>query len=185
MLALAEAIWLPSESLKHRLILLLESPNWIERRGVAYIVGRASLDEAELLQLVGKRVLEGDNMHVRIAAIEAISRLSARRPETVAPLLRRASRDREEDVRRSAMAGFADMLTEDQEILITVHLDGLDPAIDPLEVIDSARVRVIARRLDQDENAVRESFEVLVRDYEIPLRLSWLESEANAAPLPA
>jgi hypothetical protein len=180
-LYVARAIWLPSQRLGRQILSLSQSADWVERRGAIDVLGREILRDPGIFQLVEKHAVEDENEHVRIAAIQAITKAGSRYPVLVTKLLQQACYDRAKEVRRSAVLGLAEMLLHDQRRLLSSDLDGIGPGIDPLEPIGSARVEEIAEKLNQDVNAVRESLEALARDHEIPLRLSWVLSEANAA----
>lgn len=180
---LMKLIGQPNQSLRQRLLSLLESPNWVDRRGAIWVLQEETSSDAKINEMFIELASSDDNEYVRVAAIQAISLADSMAPEAVMAVLRRAYDDPADNVRRAAVWGTAEWLPLVRKQLLSRDLDGAEPGIDPSEPIDSSRIKAAAEELGESRDAIRQEYESLIRDHGIPLRLSWLENRsANADP---
>lgn len=82
--ALARAIWLPDPELKGELLALLDSPDWIARRGSLGVMSlsRLQVDEIGIFDLARRFANEDDVDFVRSAALQVLARDYWERPGT-------------------------------------------------------------------------------------------------------
>jgi len=143
------------------------------------VLGQGFAQHPETFTLLRKWAEEDDEADVRTTAVDALARGFAQHPETFALLKRRAQSDPAEGVRRSAILGWAQNLKSLlSRQLLSRDLDGVQPGVDPYEVIDAKRIADAATRLGQRPDVIREDYERLVREHGYPLQLSWLGNEA-------
>ncbi len=92
-------------------------------------------------------------------------------PRAVEPLIKRLA-DENAEVRKSALAALARICEEETDRkLLTRHLDGRWPWLDPQEAVNEERVKYAARELELSEAEVRRRYERLAKKYY--LKLEW------------
>ena len=102
----------------------------------------------ETFTLLWKRAEEDDDADVRTTAVQALAEGFAQHPETFTLLKRWAQSDPAEGVRRSSILGWAQNLKSLlSRQLLSRDLDGVQPGVDPYEVIDANRIADAATRL--------------------------------------
>ncbi|HEU0052420.1 MAG TPA: HEAT repeat domain-containing protein [Longimicrobium sp.] len=139
------------------------------------------LDRHETFELLRDRAKVDEMAHIRATATELLAFFFIDRPETF-ELLRDSAGDNHATVRSSAILDWARRIDDASSALLTRDLDNLYPGIDPHEVIDLGRVAQAAEVLGKEPEAIRADYERLVSEHGIPLKLSWLESDAPASP---
>ncbi|HEU0077328.1 MAG TPA: DUF4062 domain-containing protein [Longimicrobiaceae bacterium] len=110
--ALARAIWLPSEDLRHRLFSLAESTVRTDKRGAVAAMGGEMSNDPQVFRILRKRASEDDDDRVRAAAIRALVSGFVAWPETFDLVRHSADEDNSGNVRAAAVyeliSGFAD-----------------------------------------------------------------------------
>jgi hypothetical protein len=115
--ALAKAIWLPDKALQNRLFLLLESSDWVDRRGSVSALDGPISQASQVFEILQRLVAADDNEQVRYEAVRAVARSFAERPETFELLRKRAQEDDSEKIRRAAVRALAHNFAEQSKTL--------------------------------------------------------------------
>jgi hypothetical protein len=100
--ALAKTVWLPNENLRERLVSLMESSNWTDRRGaVSALYNAVSPDSRIFTRLLS--LARDENDFVREEAAYTLAQLFSDQSETISVLGKCVAEDRSASVRAAAV----------------------------------------------------------------------------------
>lgn len=108
--ALGEAIWFPNPDLRQKLLSLLESPSWVQRRGSLMALTLESLHDERVFEILRRLALGDGHEQVRGQALRALGESFSERPETLEILRRQAQSDVTGSVRAAAVHSLAHLI---------------------------------------------------------------------------
>ncbi len=163
-----ERVWQPSLEQLDRIVAFIEEPN-VPSEAARFLTWALGQEGNVGAVKVLRAMLDRKESIFRINVIQALRQIgNAEGLEALKPLLS----DPESAVRREAVGALLVTCHDDTDRkLMTWDLDAVQPFLDPQEVIQEKRVRVVAKKLRVQVAEVRRRYEALAEKF--ALRLAW------------